>query len=363
MQKIRQIELSQQHALVISTMIDKWRALEILDQETTDLLNNSYSVASFNWRRLSSMAILASISCFFVAVGSIVFDEFIIRTIKQLFGDFETTLSVVFTTGSILFYFFGFYFRSRKPLNKFTNQGFLALGVICTAAALVSLGSSERFETTDASNFLMISLLIYGFLGLIGKSELVWLFAMISLAVYFGVETHKYADQMGMWFGMQYPTRFALFGLMLVMISPLLSLGAQEDDLGGVTLPIGLLILFGALWLMSMFGNSGELVNFLGTKAIGHPQWTGLLAITSGVSIWLGLKFDSEEAHGFGIVFFLINIFTRYFEFFWDATDKALFFSVLGFGLWILGMKAQKIWSIGLTKASSKPDDLVNVSE
>jgi hypothetical protein len=348
MEQESNIELSKQHAEIVSDMIRKWRSLGILDLETADELNGSYSITPFNWRRLSGMAILASVSCFFVSVGTIVFDEFIIRTIKQLFGDFETTLSVAFAAGAILFYALGFSFRIRKPLNKITNEGLLALGVLCTASALVSLGYSAKFETTEVSNFLLGSFLIYGFLGLIGKSELVWLSAIISISIYFGIESNEYADETGLWFGLGYPSRFAVFGLVLILFSPLLSSNSQGDNLGGITLPVGLLILFGALWLLSIFGNSGELVNFVGSKAIGFPHWAGLLAFLAGASIWFGLKFDSEFFHGFGIVFFLINIFTRYFEVFWSASDKAIFFAILGVSLWILGIKAQKLWSIGL---------------
>jgi hypothetical protein len=356
LQKESVLELSRQHAQIVSTMINKWQILEILDQETANELNESYSITPFNWRRLSGMAILASVSCFFVSIGTIVFDEFIIRAIKQLFGDFETTLSVAFATAAILFYALGFNFRIRKPLNKITNEGLLALGVLCTASALVSLGYSAKFETTDVSSFLLGSFLVYGFLGLIGKSELVWLFAIISLSIYFGIESHKYADETGLWFGLGYSSRFAIFGLILILLSPLLSSSSNGDNLGGITLPVGLLILFGALWLLSMFGNSGELVNFLGFKAIGYPQWAVLLALLAGASIWFGLKFDNEFFHSFGIVFFLINIFTRYFEVFWSASDKAIFFAILGASLWVLGIKAQKIWSIGLQVSEVNPD-------
>ena len=46
----------------------------------------------------------------------------------------------------------------------------------------------------------------------------------------------------------------------------------------------------------------------------------------------------------------LINIYTRYFEYFWDVTDKALFFIILGLSFWLIGRKAEKIWNVEFLK-------------
>ncbi|MFP6711625.1 MAG: hypothetical protein VB913_08045, partial [Rhodospirillales bacterium] len=108
-------------------------------------------------RRLSGMAILASVSCFFVAVGSILFDELIIKTIKEIFGDFETALFVLFSVSAIVFYSVGFLYRHLRPDYRFTNEGFLALGVLSTAAALISIGNTVEFGSVEASLLLMIA--------------------------------------------------------------------------------------------------------------------------------------------------------------------------------------------------------------
>lgn len=59
-----------------------------------------------------------------------------------------------------------------------------------------------------------------------------------------------------------------------------------------------------------------------------------------------GLKGKDALAREFGITFLLINIYTRYVEYLWDITDKAVFFGVLAISFWLIGRKAEKIWNL-----------------
>ena len=56
---------------------------------------------------------------------------------------------------------------------------------------------------------------------------------------------------------------------------------------------------------------------------------------------------DNPTTRGFGLTFLFINLYTRYFEFFWDAAPKAVFFVILAASFWALGHKAETIWNLG----------------
>ena len=63
---------------------------------------------------------------------------------------------------------------------------------------------------------------------------------------------------------------------------------------------------------------------------------------------------------GYGAVFLAINVYTRFFENFWDAMNKGLFFLILGGSLWLLGSKAERIWNAarrGRGADSAKDDE------
>jgi hypothetical protein len=83
-------------------------------------------------------------------------------------------------------------------------------------------------------------------------------------------------------------------------------------------------------------------------KQIELYYWSLLFGATAIGVIALGLKYDNPPARGFGITFLLINLYTRYFEHFWNATHKAIFFAILAVSFWFIGTKAEAIWNVRL---------------
>lgn len=50
---------------------------------------------------------------------------------------------------------------------------------------------------------------------------------------------------------------------------------------------------------------------------------------------------------GFGLTFTAINLYTRFFEFFWNGMHKVLFFLILAVSLAVIGRYAERIWHAG----------------
>ena len=71
-------------------------------------------------------------------------------------------------------------------------------------------------------------------------------------------------------------------------------------------------------------------------------------------AIWYGLKRDDGVLRGFGLTFLLINLYTRFFEYFWAPLPKALFFAVLAISFWYLGSRAETIWQLGRRRKETK---------
>ncbi len=76
--------------------------------------------------------------------------------------------------------------------------------------------------------------------------------------------------------------------------------------------------------------------------------WLNLtLPLVAIAATLFGIRHDDAIARGFGVTFLFINLYTRFFEIFWDNTHKTLFFAMLGASLWYLGTRAEKIWQLG----------------
>ena len=68
--------------------------------------------------------------------------------------------------------------------------------------------------------------------------------------------------------------------------------------------------------------------------------------MASVAAVYAGLRWDDVVARGFGISFFLLGIYTLYFSLLWDVMHVGLFFFILAVSFWLLGRKAEKIWSL-----------------
>ena len=154
---------------------------------------------------------------------------------------------------------------------------------------------------------------------------------------------------------MNYPIRFVLFGLLLIGTAQLMQRHPFTAELWSATRIWGLIYMFLALWILSLFGND-ELSGDHGYSwrfRPGQPRllaWSLLFAIAAGVCIWHGLGFANSVTKGFGLVFLGINLYTRFFEFFWDRWYKPLFFAVLAASFAVLGRYAESLRHLKLER-------------
>jgi len=149
---------------------------------------------------------------------------------------------------------------------------------------------------------------------------------------------------------MNYPLRFVLFGGILTAIALALEKHNRFSYFFRSTLATGLLYLFISTWIMSIFGNYGSIQLWQSVRQIELFQWSLLFGFVSAGAIYHGLKYGNGITKGFGITFLFINLYTRFFEYFWDSIHKTLFFAILAMSFWALGSKAEKIWNFGEDK-------------
>jgi hypothetical protein len=238
--------------------------------------------------------------------------------------------------------------RSRHPERVFSNEAAFFLGILAVAGSIAFLGRAVDTGSGHFSLLVLLAALVYAALGLWFPSRLTWLFSLLSLGGWFGAET-GYVSGWGAYFlGMNYPLRFVLFGLVLLGLSLLFKDRPRLGAFFNVTYTMGLLYLFVALWILSIWGNHGDMASWSRVRQTRLFGWGLLFGAAALGAILLGLKCDDARARGFGITFLFINLYTRYFEYFWNMTHKAIFFAILAISFWIVGSRAEAIWSMKL---------------
>ncbi len=207
------------------------------------------------------------------------------------------------------------------------------------------------------SILLLLSFLIYAVLGVRLESNLIWVFALASLGGWMGTETGYMSGWGAYYLGMNYPLRFVLFGGLLTACALFLETHPIGQRFFRSTLVMGLLYLFLALWIMSIFGNYGDIPSWGRVKQIELFHWSILFAAVAGWAIYYGLRHDNDITKGFGLTFLGINLYTRFFELFWDNLHKAVFFALLAASFWYIGNKTESIWNLGKGTEARKASD------
>ena len=344
------MKVSKKQGRFLEKVITKWQQEGVLNREEVEKLNSSFTIETFDWKKLAKYSFWIAIVCALISVSAVVADDYIIHFIEQIFLSSNIALCIALQVISGGFYYMGLRGRMKRPEKVFSNEAFIFVGVLFTAGAIAYFGRAVDNGSGHFSLLFLIATFIYGVMGLWFPSRMVWVFALLSLGSWFGTETGYISGWGAYYLGMNYPLRFVLFGSMLVGTAfafkylPILS-GFHKS-----TLKLGLLYLFIALWILSIFGNYGDIDRWYTVKQPELFQWSLLFGVVACISILFGIKTDDPVTRGFGITFLFINLYTRYFEYCWEGMHKAVFFFILAMSFWLVGSRAERIWNIGSGK-------------
>ena len=344
------MRVNRNQATALRGAIEHWNRNGLLDEKTTSTLQQDIEIVPFDWKRLAKYSFWVAIICTVTSVGAVLADKALLALLESIFNAPYIVKFFGLSILSGLIYWAGIRRRAIHPYKVFSNEAILFLGVIATAEAIYQLGRAFDTGSGHFSVLLLLSFFVYGILGYYFKSNLIWLFALISFGSWMGTET-GYASGWGAYYlGMNYPLRFILFGGVLTGLALSFERKNWFEYFFRSTLAMGLLYLFIALWIMSIFGNYGDMNSWNQVKQIELFHWSLLFGLASAGAIYHGLKFDNGMTKGFGITFLMINLYTRFFEYFWDSVHKAIIFALLGVSFWFLGSHAEKIWHLGENK-------------
>jgi hypothetical protein len=350
------MQVSKKKGKVLDDAIKHWRKTDVISKSESSKLKASYEVVSFDWRRLAKYSFQLAIACIIISVASILFDQWLIELLEKLFNEADSIKCIGFAILSVGLYAIGVRRKNQQPNKVYSNEATFFLGVLATAASIAFLGKMMDTGSGHFSLLLLLAAIIYAFLGLWFSSKLVWLFALLSLGGWFGAETGYVSGWGAYYLSMNYPLRFVFFGLALILFgSYAFNYWKARRDFLSTTKAVGLLYLFIALWLMSIFGNYGDIDIWKTAKQIELFHWSILFAVAAIGSIYHGIKYNDGMTRGFGLTFIFINLYTRFFEYFWESIHKAIFFALLALSFWYLGTKAEKIWQLSLVKNLTRP--------
>jgi len=340
------LNLDKQESDFLNRVITDWEKQGLVDSEQSEKLRNSYEIKGFDWMRLAKYSFWIALVCGATSFTFLIVNDTIVNWLKKLYYTPDIIISILSAAMAVFFFFWGRRLEKRFPEKVYSNEAVIFTGVLFTACCIAYLGKTFDNGSGHYSILFLISVFVYGFLAWRMDSRLIWLFALVSLGSWFGTETGYQTQWSDYFLGMNYPLRFVTFGILLVTACHFLRNRKWFSGFWELTYIIGLLYLFLSLWLLSIFGNYGNIDNWWKVKQITLFYWGIISLAMAGGFMLYGLKSKDTIAREFGITFLLIFIYTKYFEYFWDSTNHTLFFAILAVSFWLIGRKAEKIWNL-----------------
>ncbi|MGF1759241.1 hypothetical protein L4D76_15120 [Photobacterium sagamiensis] len=346
------MKLNKRKAQVLKSAIDTWEQEKSLTKDQADQLRQSYQVVGLDWKLLAVYSFWIAITCFIISIGVLLADDYLLDLLAKIVDAPAGVLSILSAAIAILLYAAGIRRRQKYPSKTISNEATFFFGVLITAVSVFFFGETTLYGSTHDALLLLLLTLIYGGLGLRLSSVLIWLFALFAFGCWVLAETSYLSDTGNYFLGMNHPLRFVFVGIGITALSLAFQHYQKQQHLQEPTRFVGLLYLFLSLWLLSVFGNFGDINAWSQIRQIELLHWSALAVVCCIVAIYIGIKFNDTLSRSFGITFLLINFYTRYFEYFWNSTHKTIFFALLALSFWGLGSHAEKLWRVGNTHSA-----------
>jgi hypothetical protein len=230
---------------------------------------------------------------------------------------------------------FAFGFWGRKlALDKLNRHPFTA-SILLTAAIISAqsvvilmhtpISGQYDYDFESQTQFLVTSLFITSAIGFAVAYiyRLLWPLLIALLYLFHGIGSwHQYVGSGTYVFDIQDPKAMALIAAIVAAFGIYHERFLEETTLkthsgfGRLYIIFGLLYLNTSLLILSIYP--------------GKLEWVIALTVAALAQIVIGARLKDARFTGFGVVFLCIDMYTRFFEQFWDKLSAGLFFLVAG---------------------------------
>ncbi|MCI0668758.1 MAG: hypothetical protein L0Y43_11970 [Methylococcaceae bacterium] len=295
--------------------IAEWENVGLISAAQAGLLHQRYDPAPFR-----GAVFLKWLGLFAISMLGMSFLGFI-GTVLVSFSPLFSTLCLMAV--SYLVMHFGARLAAEKAQkHPFTGQALLTIGLIGLYASLSSIylvSGGDKYSN------------IYGWFMLITSAaalltayhfRLRWPLLIALLMFFHGIGSmSEYWGQGAYFLSVQDARSMSVVALLTIMLGYWHEHELETTRLqhcigfGSLYLIFGLLYFNLSLWILSLQHNA---------------LWVLLFTVGGIAQIVAGARLKDSRYTGFGIVFLGINLYTRFYEYFWDEMSKAAFFTLAG---------------------------------
>ena len=338
------MRLSRKEFQLAGRLLDFWEERQLLSAEQSKTLQRSLEKRSVAWHSLASYAFYCTVLSGFLSLAAVALDDELLALLLKLFNASSMTKSIGLAFMALLIFGFGFQFGKRHLDRLYSRESIYFAGTLFVASSIWFLGDALSDGSNHYSLMIFLAAAVYLVVGAVLSSSLVWLCGLLALIVGYMTETDYLSEGSLHFYGMNLPVRLAVLGGVLLLFSHLLVAVKRFNAFFSLTRLLSLLCLFFGLWLVSIFGNYGDWNSWSHVPRSELWLWHLPLTIACLLAVIAGLVFMVPVYSNHGISFFLIQLYTVFFQYAWNSIHQAVFFATLGVSFWMLGRWAELLY-------------------
>ncbi|PTY40964.1 DUF2157 domain-containing protein [Brachyspira hampsonii] len=312
--------------------LKKWNKDNIITNEQFEILSKMYRDDYIDWQPIIKAIMITGI--IMVSIGFIAFISFYIFSLYFIAFLFAFLFLLGFIIDEIL---------KRKDIYlPKTSSAIIAISSIFLSAFIFTL---SYIITHNKDNFILLSLIsiiLFFIIAYIKKNYAVLSIAIIGLITWYGFEGF---DISGIDLTLNNYIRFIITSILMFLIGITdvnKKIGDRYSNFSIIYYTVGILYLNMILSIMSIFGNNAEPIIF----EYGSSELLiySLLFLFIDIIIFvIGYKLKNSLIVGYSIFFVILNLYIRYFEYFYLKMNAWIFFIILGLSTILIGVIIERI--------------------
>lgn len=241
----------------------------------------------------------------------------------QFWGKLGTTSQVVILIGASLITFVATILVAGKDASGYFTKLIGLVAFACFVLNITMLG--QIFNITPTDNALLAWAALALLIAYAYDVRLLQVAAILCIIAYVAARFGTWGGTYWVYFGNR-PENFFPIAILLFFLPQWI----DHRHFSGFALSYRVFGIITLLLPMLMLANYGDMsyLNFHPDNIEGGYQLAGF--IISATIIWYGIRHGWGHVVNTGVVFFVIFIYTKFFDWWWDVMPKYLFFLVLG---------------------------------
>jgi len=152
------MRLTKKKAKIIKSTIEAWVEENVISQNQSQMVLDSYEVVGFDWKRLAKYSFWISIICIIVSVGAIIAADFLRELLTKIFKSPETIKCLFAAIIAALIYYYGIKRKNKKPEKVIVMKRFFSR-VFCHGSFKDNSSKGKANWTGYSSTTLEVDLL------------------------------------------------------------------------------------------------------------------------------------------------------------------------------------------------------------